>query len=161
MPDAPEISRQFPPSLLGKPPAPCGCILASARPCQTSATDCHQNACVLLGNSEATEIYPVNSTLSVKLAASGCLTSVNLSVLTMRGSRADVRDHLRVSWAGEQKEPKFLELHPNGRISAIAEHFNGFVLWESCAILLYIMDKYDKEGNLEFRDPSGYYRQLQ
>ncbi|EJT97675.1 glutathione S-transferase C-terminal-like protein [Dacryopinax primogenitus] len=46
----------------------------------------------------------------------------------------------------DQKSPEFLKLNPNGRIPAIIDHGNNdFVLWESNAILLYIVEKYDKE----------------
>ncbi|KZT58757.1 glutathione S-transferase [Calocera cornea HHB12733] len=46
----------------------------------------------------------------------------------------------------EQKSPEFLKLNPNGRIPAIIDHLNNdFVLWESNAILLYLVERYDKE----------------
>ncbi|KZO93299.1 glutathione S-transferase [Calocera viscosa TUFC12733] len=49
----------------------------------------------------------------------------------------------------EQKSPEFLKLNPNGRIPAIIDHENGdFVLWESNAILLYLVDRYDKDHKL-------------
>ncbi|CCX08378.1 glutathione S-transferase C-terminal-like protein [Pyronema domesticum] len=44
------------------------------------------------------------------------------------------------------KTPFFENLNPNGRIPAIVDHANGdFVLWESIAIILYILKKYDTE----------------
>ncbi|KZT58758.1 glutathione S-transferase [Calocera cornea HHB12733] len=46
----------------------------------------------------------------------------------------------------EQKSPEYLKLNPNGRIPAIIDHLNNdLVLWESNAILLYLVDTYDKE----------------
>ncbi|KZO92208.1 glutathione S-transferase [Calocera viscosa TUFC12733] len=46
----------------------------------------------------------------------------------------------------EQKSPEFLKLNPNGRIPAIIDHLNNdFVLWESNAILLYLVERYDKD----------------
>lgn len=49
----------------------------------------------------------------------------------------------------EQKSPEFLKLNPNGRIPALIDHGNNdFVLWESCAILLYLVDRYDKEHKI-------------
>ncbi len=59
---------------------------------------------------------------------------------------------------GEQKAPAFTQYNPNGRIPAIIDHKNGdFVLWESCAILLYLVDKYDTEKRLTVTDDKGKY----
>lgn len=45
----------------------------------------------------------------------------------------------------EQKTPEFLRLNPNGRVPVIVdgEGDNGFVLYESNAILWYLADKFD------------------
>lgn len=49
-----------------------------------------------------------------------------------------------------QKEPWFLKINPNGRIPAIVdpnytsdEHPDGFPVWETSAILLYLEKRYD------------------
>ncbi|KAI0081361.1 glutathione S-transferase [Panus rudis PR-1116 ss-1] len=48
--------------------------------------------------------------------------------------------------AGEHKAPEFTKYNPNGRIPALVDHHNNdYTLWESGAILLYVVDKYDKE----------------
>lgn len=54
---------------------------------------------------------------------------------------------------GEQKEPWFLELCPNGRIPAIVDRDNGdFAIFESGAIMLYLAKK---SGQLMPRDDKG------
>ena len=50
---------------------------------------------------------------------------------------------------GEHKAPEFTKYNPNGRIPAIIDHKNGdFVIWESNAIILYLVEKYDTEQRL-------------
>ncbi|KAF9777541.1 glutathione S-transferase C-terminal-like protein [Thelephora terrestris] len=45
----------------------------------------------------------------------------------------------------EHKAPEYLKVNPNGRIPAIIDHRNNdFVVWETLAILEYLVDKYDK-----------------
>lgn len=57
---------------------------------------------------------------------------------------------------GEHKAPEFTQYNPNGRIPALIDHKNGdFVVWESDAIMLYLVDKYDTEKKLTFADGSN------
>lgn len=58
--------------------------------------------------------------------------------------------------AGEQKEPWFLALNPNGRIPVIVD--DGFAVFESGAILLYLAEK---TGKLIPADPQGRSRVIQ
>ncbi|KAI0336812.1 glutathione S-transferase C-terminal-like protein [Cubamyces sp. BRFM 1775] len=63
---------------------------------------------------------------------------------------------------GEQKSPEFIKLNPNGRVPALVDHSNGdFVIWESNAILLYLIEKYDKEHKLSVTDANDKYALLQ
>ncbi|KAL0486237.1 glutathione S-transferase [Acrasis kona] len=49
------------------------------------------------------------------------------------------------------KDPEFLKVQPNGRIPVIIDHNrNDKVLWESVAILLYLVHHYDKDNKLWF-----------
>ncbi|KAI0768692.1 glutathione S-transferase C-terminal-like protein [Trametes elegans] len=63
---------------------------------------------------------------------------------------------------GEQKAAPHITLNPNGRIPTIIDHQNGdFVLWESDAILLYLVDKYDKEHKLSVPEGNDKYTLIQ
>jgi len=63
---------------------------------------------------------------------------------------------------GEQKAPEFLKINPNGRIPAIIDHLNNdFIIWESNAIMLYLIDRYDKENKFGVTDEADKYYLLQ
>ncbi|KAI0644616.1 glutathione S-transferase C-terminal-like protein [Trametes meyenii] len=62
----------------------------------------------------------------------------------------------------EQKGPEHTKFNPNGRIPTIVDHKNGdFALWESDAILLYLVDKYDKDNTLNATNDADKYKLLQ
>ncbi|KAL8279323.1 hypothetical protein RQP46_008360 [Phenoliferia psychrophenolica] len=50
----------------------------------------------------------------------------------------------------EQKAPEFLALNPNGRIPALVDHAAGFTIWESDAIMVYLVETYDKKNLISF-----------
>ncbi|KAI0676497.1 glutathione S-transferase [Trametes maxima] len=63
---------------------------------------------------------------------------------------------------GAHKQPAFLELNPNGRVPALVDHTNGdFTIWESNAIIQYLLDKYDPEHKLSVTDANDKYTLLQ
>ncbi|THH27223.1 hypothetical protein EUX98_g6959 [Antrodiella citrinella] len=50
---------------------------------------------------------------------------------------------------GEHKLPQFLKANPNGRFPMLVDHMNdGFIVWESAAIMLYLVDNHDSEKRL-------------
>ncbi|EKM53652.1 uncharacterized protein PHACADRAFT_260122 [Phanerochaete carnosa HHB-10118-sp] len=56
--------------------------------------------------------------------------------------------HLNFS-EGEHKASEYTKYNPNGRIPALVDHqYNDFVVWESCAIILYLAEKYDREHKI-------------
>ena len=50
-------------------------------------------------------------------------------------------EHVPTNFAGENKQPDYLALNPNGRIPTLVD--GDTVLWESMAINLYLAAKYD------------------
>ncbi|RPD63378.1 glutathione S-transferase C-terminal-like protein [Lentinus tigrinus ALCF2SS1-6] len=62
----------------------------------------------------------------------------------------------------EQKAPEHTQYNPNGRIPTLIDHHNGdFVIWESNAIILYLVDKYDREAKISVTDEKDKYTLLQ
>ncbi|KAK3675217.1 hypothetical protein LTR78_004726 [Recurvomyces mirabilis] len=48
------------------------------------------------------------------------------------------------------KEEPYTDINPNGRLPAIEDPNTGLTLWESGAIIEYLIDEYDKEGKLSY-----------
>ncbi|KAI1660539.1 glutathione S-transferase [Daldinia decipiens] len=58
-------------------------------------------------------------------------------------------EHKIIVWEEMKKEP-FININPNGRVPAIEDPNTGITLWESGAIIEYIIDNYDKEHKLSY-----------
>ncbi|KAI0731036.1 glutathione S-transferase C-terminal-like protein [Earliella scabrosa] len=63
---------------------------------------------------------------------------------------------------GEHKVPPHTQYNPNGRIPTLIDHHNGdFAIWESNAIILYLVDKYDTQKKLTVTDEKDKYSLIQ
>ena len=63
---------------------------------------------------------------------------------------------------GEQKAPEHTQYNPNGRIPTLIDHHNGdFAIWQSDAILLYLVERYDKEKKLTVTDEKEKFQLIQ
>jgi glutathione S-transferase len=59
------------------------------------------------------------------------------------------------------KKPEYLAINPNGRLPSIHDPNTGITLWESGAIVLYLIDRYDKDHKFSFEPgtPEHYHAQ--
>ena len=68
--------------------------------------------------------------------------------------------HIKLS-KNEQKEDWFLKINPNGRIPAIVDKSNNnFRVFESGSIMLYLIDKYDKNHKISFEHGTNLYYEM-
>ncbi|KIX94986.1 uncharacterized protein Z520_09296 [Fonsecaea multimorphosa CBS 102226] len=51
----------------------------------------------------------------------------------------------------EVKSEEYTKINANGRLPAIVDPNTGITLWESGAIVLYLIEEYDKEGKLSYK----------
>lgn len=62
----------------------------------------------------------------------------------------------------EHKQAPYTDINPNGRLPALIDHKNGdFAIWESNAIVLYLVDKYDTEKRISVSDEKERYQLIQ
>ncbi|KAL3451858.1 glutathione S-transferase [Aspergillus insuetus] len=56
------------------------------------------------------------------------------------------------------KKPEYLQVTPNGRLPTIHDPNTGVLLWESAAIILYLIERYDTEHTMSYdkRVPEKY-----
>ncbi|KAK4701522.1 glutathione S-transferase, partial [Phenoliferia sp. Uapishka_3] len=61
----------------------------------------------------------------------------------------------------EHKGEEYTAKNPNGRIPTLVHNASGFTLWESGAIITYLVEKYDTEHRISAATPEEKYKQLQ
>lgn len=66
--------------------------------------------------------------------------------------------HQIVDFADIKKEP-YVSINPNGRVPAIEDPNTGITLWESGAIVEYLVETYDKQKSISFSSGSQEYFQ--
>ena len=54
----------------------------------------------------------------------------------------------------EMKQPTYESVNPNGRVPAIEDPNTGITVWESGAIIEYLVSKYDKSNKISFDNDS-------
>ena len=58
----------------------------------------------------------------------------------------------------EVKQEPYVKVNPNGRLPAIEDPNTGITLWESGAIVKYLVDTYDKDHSISYgKAPEKYY----
>ncbi|KAK3052920.1 hypothetical protein LTR09_005984 [Extremus antarcticus] len=60
---------------------------------------------------------------------------------------------------GVIKQKPYTDVNPNGRVPSIKDPNTGITLWESGAIIDYLIDTYDKEGKLSYTEFPQKYEQ--
>lgn len=51
------------------------------------------------------------------------------------------------------KAVPFIDLCPNGRLPVLVDHYNNdFTIWESGAMIMYLVGKYDPEEKISFKN---------
>ncbi|KPI37600.1 Glutathione S-transferase 2 [Cyphellophora attinorum] len=73
----------------------------------------------------------------------------------------DVPYENKVLHDNKNKEKPYTDLNPNGRLPTIEDSNTGAKIWESLAIIQYLVDTYDKDNKLSYASGPEKYEQLQ
>ncbi|OQV10201.1 Glutathione S-transferase, domain-containing protein [Cladophialophora immunda] len=69
----------------------------------------------------------------------------------------DIPYDWRIVEITDVKSETFTKINVNGRVPAIVDPNTGITLWESGAIILYLIEEYDKKGKLSYGTSSEKY----
>ncbi|XP_034127071.1 glutathione S-transferase D1-like isoform X2 [Drosophila guanche] len=72
-------------------------------------------------------------------------------IMTAKAVGVDLNKKVVDVMAREHLKPEFIKINPQHTIPTLVD--NGFVLWESRAILIYLVEKYGKDDSLYPKDP--------
>jgi glutathione S-transferase len=65
---------------------------------------------------------------------------------------------MKILGYAEVKSEPYVSINPNGRVPAIEDPNTGITIWESGAIVEYLVDQYDKEEKISYSSlPEKYY----
>ncbi|KAH8357184.1 hypothetical protein KR084_008260, partial [Drosophila pseudotakahashii] len=77
----------------------------------------------------------------------GCRTVI----MVAKALGLELNKKLLNTMEGEQLKPEFVKLNPQHTIPTLVD--NGFAIWESRAIAVYLVEKYGKDDSLYPKDP--------
>ncbi|SPP80476.1 glutathione S-transferase D2-like [Drosophila guanche] len=72
-------------------------------------------------------------------------------IMTARAVGVEMNKKVVNVFAGEHLNPDFVKINPQHTVPTLVD--DGFVLWESRAILIYLAEKYGKDDSLYPKDP--------
>ncbi|KAH8293729.1 hypothetical protein KR054_003485, partial [Drosophila jambulina] len=79
--------------------------------------------------------------------STGCRTVI----MVAKALGVELNKKLLNTMEGEQLKPEFVKLNPQHTIPTLVD--NGFVIWESRAIAVYLVEKYGKDDSLFPKNP--------
>ncbi|KAH8247717.1 hypothetical protein KR038_008914, partial [Drosophila bunnanda] len=80
-----------------------------------------------------------------------CSAPCRSVMMTAKALGVDLNLKLLKVMDGEQLKPEFVKLNPQHTIPTLVD--NGFSIWESRAILVYLVEKYGQDDSLYPKDP--------